>query len=168
MPSFIPALALAVVVAAGPASQHISESELARLASSGKFPVACGDATLAANGLRVKPSIDPDRLRGAAQAFRDCATGPYGLHSNRLALQSNFNAAAALLIAARHEAPASARADAAEARALTQSIIDFRQPAGARGPLRDPDPSPLITDAGRINRDATALLAGLNAAPAPS
>jgi len=168
MPSFIPALALAAVVAAGTVPQHISPDELARLAYDARFPIGCGGATLAANGLRAKPTTDPARLREAAQAFRDCATGPYGLGSNRIAIQSNFSAAAVLLIAARNEPPATARADAAEARALTQSIIAFRQPPGARGPLRDPDPSPLITDAGRINRDATALLAALNAAPAPS
>jgi hypothetical protein len=141
----------------GAPSQAISDGELQRMASAGQYPVACNDAQLAANALRSKPTVE--KLHAAATAFGACAKSPYGIGSNALANQANFAASAALLLAARNEPPAAAANDARAAAELAQTIIVYRRPSNATGPTRNNDPSPHLTDAGRIERDANALLA---------
>jgi hypothetical protein len=158
MISFVQIALLGAMLAAA-AHQSVSDGQLQRWIARGGFPIGCGDATQVANGMRVKPTTDPVALRNAAKTFRACATGPYGLHSSALANASNFAAAAALLLAARYEpAPQQSDADAKGAKALAQTIIDYTRPPNAYAPRANPDPSPLITDAGQIKTDATALL----------
>jgi hypothetical protein len=157
--STITTLALTLLVAAAGTSQSISEGELQRMVTTGRYPIGCQDATLASKGLRAKPTTDPATLHGAVKAFRACATGPYGAGSSALRNQANFNASAALLLAARHEADAAAMTDAQNARTLAQAIVEYRRPDNLRTPGLNNDPSAYRTDAGRIARDAAALLA---------
>jgi hypothetical protein len=148
----------ATLIAAAP--QHVSDGELQLFIARSRFPTGCGSAQTATNALRAKPSTDPAVLEAAAKTYHACAVGPYGLHSNELANLSYFAASSALLLAARHSTdPDTAHHDAKYAAAYAQTIIDFRQTPGNRGFSRPPNPSPLITDAGRIKKDATALLA---------
>jgi hypothetical protein len=160
------ALAISMVAALVPtANQKIADSELQRFITQGHYPSGCSESTLAANGLKTAPTTDPAKLRLAAGTFHACATSPYGISSYALRNKANFSAAAALLLAARYDDPASAKKEASAAKSLAEGIITFTRPSGARGKALDPDPSPYITDAGRIKRDADALLAAL-AAPA--
>ena len=158
------ALALAFATTALHANQSISDGELQRFTYSGRFPLGCQEATLAANGLRAKPSSDPARLHEAARVFHACAVGPYGVGSDRLRNQANFSAAAALLLAARYDQPVTAVRDATDAKTLAQAIVDFRRPRSVQTPGLNNDPSAFRTDAGRIVRDATALLGPISAA----
>jgi hypothetical protein len=152
------ALVATLAATAPNAPQNISNGELQRMASSGQYPVACNDAQIAANGLRSKATLD--KLHAAAKAFRACALSPYGIGSNALANQANFAAAAALLLAARNDEDViNGSRDARMAATLAETIVAYRRPSSATGPSRNNDPSPYRTDAGRIVRDANALLA---------
>jgi hypothetical protein len=154
------ALLLAAVTAvASHGGQHISDGELQRFIYSGRFPIGCSEATVAANAYRANPITDPARLHRLAQTFRACATSPYGLNSDAVRNHANFNTAAALLLAARSEQPAEVVRDATAAQTLAHSIVSYARPSGARTPRYDTyDPSPYRTDAGRIARDAAAML----------
>jgi hypothetical protein len=158
--STVIALVLTLQVAAA-TSQSISEGELQRMVTTGSYPIGCQDATLASKRLRGNPTTDPAALHDAAKAYHACASGPYGAGSSALRNQANFNTAAALLLAARHEADAAAKSDAQTARTLAQAIVDYRRPDNVRTPGLNNDPSAYRTDAGRIARDASALLATL-------
>jgi hypothetical protein len=157
-------LALVFVLTTAPitashAPQRIAESELQRFVDSGRFPVGCSEATLVSNQLRSSPTTDPSRLHDAANVFHACATGPYGANSDALHNQANFRASAALLLAARYEPPADSARDASAAKVLADRIAAYERPTGARTPRYDNyDPSPYRTDAGRIARDAAALI----------
>jgi hypothetical protein len=156
------AFAISLIAALAPAAnQKIADSELQRFITQGRYPSGCSESTIAANTLKAKPTTDAAQLRLAAGTFHACATSPYGVASFSLRNAANFSAAAALLLAARHDDPASARKEAESARTLAQSIVTFTNPSGASGKSRPPDPSPYITDAGRISRDADALIASL-------
>jgi hypothetical protein len=159
--STITTLALTLFVAAAGTSQSISEGELARMATTGSYPIGCQEAALASRGLRAKPTTDPATLHGAVKAYRACAIGPYGAGSSALRNQANFNASAALLLAARHELNVTATSDAQAAGALAQAIVAYRRPDNPRTPGLNDDPSIYRTDAGRIARDAAALPATL-------
>ncbi len=163
MVSILNALALAVIVTAAgpPANQSIPEGELQRFTYVGRYPLGCQEATVTANQLRAKPTTDIARLHAAAQTYHACATSAYGAGSSTLRNQAYFNTAAALLLAARNEAPGPAKIDATDARTLAQGIVDYRRPRSVSSPGLDNDPSVWRTDAGRIARDASALLASI-------
>ena len=157
--TFLAAVVIAATLSPGAAAtQHVSDGELQRFLWQVRFPSGCGDATVTAKTLRARPTTDPATLRAAAATYRACATGPYGVGSNPLANEANFASSAASLLAARHASPAAARADASAARDVSKIVVDYRRPSGPRGPNRGVDLSQFITDAGRINRDAVALL----------
>jgi len=155
-------VAVTIVISAVPANQAISQGELQRFTSIGRYPLGCNDATLAANGLRAKPTTDPALLHEAARVYRACATGDYGTGSSTLRNQANFNAAAALLLAARHEAATDALRDARASKALADVIAGYTHPRSVQTPALNDDPSIYRTDAGRIARDAAALLEAMN------
>jgi hypothetical protein len=149
----------AAAVAASHAAQSISDVELQRFIFGGRFPLGCSDATVAANAYRARATTDPLRLHDVAQTYRACATGPYGLGSDAVRNHANFNAAAALLLAARYEAAPEATRDATAAQTLAREIAGYARPSGPRTPRYDNNaPSPYRTDAGRIARDAAAIL----------
>ncbi len=152
-------LVTALATASVHPNQRISDGELQRFTYAQRFPLGCQDATLTANRLRAKPTTDPSQLLEVANTYRACANGPYGQGSNALANKANFAAAAALLLASRYDTPGNARDEAAAARALADAIADYRRPESVRTPAFNNDPSPYRTDAGRIARDAAALLA---------
>jgi hypothetical protein len=154
-------LALGTLLALAHPAQSVSDTELQRFVSRSRFPLGCGDARLAADAMRAHPTTDAATLAADARAFQACAASPYGTQSFALTNVSNFATAAAALLAARYaQAPAEARHDAQEAADATQTIVDFRWPAEGPG-VRNVggNPSPFITDAGRIRHDALALLA---------
>jgi hypothetical protein len=155
------AVALAVlIVAVAAANPSVGDGELQRFTWSGTFPAGCTDAREAGRELRAQPTTDAPRLHAAATAFLACADGPYG-RTYAVRNLGRFNAAAAYLLAARHEPSAAAQADAQKAHTLAGDVAAFRQPATATGNrMNQGQPSSLETDALRIQRDAAALLGG--------
>jgi hypothetical protein len=154
-------LVLVAVLATAPAhaNQSISDGELARFTYAQQFPLGCQEAAYTSNRLRAKPTTDPATLHEAANTFLACAASPYGEGSSALFNRATFAAAAAFLLASRNEAAPQAARDASLARQLAASIVDYRRPNSVRTPALNNDPSPYRTDAGRIVRDATSLLA---------
>jgi hypothetical protein len=155
-------LALGTLLALAQPAQSVSDTELQRFVSRTHFPLGCGDARLAVDAMRAHPTTDPAALDADVRAFQSCAAGPYGTRSFALTNVSTFATAAAALLAARYAAtPADAHRDALDAADASATIVDFRWPSEGPG-VRNVggNPSPDITDAGRIRRDALALLNG--------
>ncbi len=161
-------LAAGITAAPGAANQRVSDGQLLRFVYEGNYPIGCQDAALATYALRAKPTTDPAQLHADAERFRTCALGPYGQGSDALRNRANFAAASALLLASRYEPAADAVRDAAAAQTLAEQIVGYRRPDGVREPSRNNDPSPLRTDAGRVARDAGALLASAGNGGTPS
>ncbi len=144
------------------APQAVTDAELQRFVGHSHFPLGCGDARDAARAMRANPTTDPQTLADDVHAFQACAAGPYGTQSFALTNVSNFATAAAALLAARHAAtPGDARAQAQRALDAAATVTGFRWPPEGPG-IRNVggEPSPLVTNAGRIQRDAQVLLNG--------
>jgi hypothetical protein len=155
----IAALSPSLAVAAGmSAQQSVTTGELQRYIYQANYPTWCGAAGQAAREMRVKPTTDPKALHGVMKAnIPQCANTPYAQQHPALWNTAVFAAAAAALLAARHEPAAEALRDATHAQNWSDDIVKYmRQPTGAAG-----TPSMYRTNAGRIHSDAVALIASL-------
>lgn len=138
------------------AKQGISNGELLRFIYTARYPLGCVDADAAARALRQNPTSDVATLHHIMAVDLACARGPYGLHSRELANGAITSASAAALLAARHESGADALRDARAARAGSKRVVDDRKDYHFQ-------PSIFTEMAGRINRDANALLEAMRA-----
>ncbi len=151
------------------ATQSVTTGELQRYIYQANYPTWCSAAGDAARHMRANPTTDPARLHAVMNANIDqCANQPAGQRSAPLWNTAVFGAAAAALLAARHEPlPASLR-DAKYAQKWSAMIADYQHQPGATSGPGSYNPSMYRTNAGRINRDAVALIAALQAPAAPS
>ena len=155
--------AVARAATAVSAPQSVTTEELQRYIYQASYPTWCGAANQAAMEMRVKPTTDPKTLHGVMKAnITECANTPYAQQRPALWNTAVFGAAAAALLAARHEPAAAAIQDATHAKNWSADIVKFTHtPGPAHGGPSGNTPSMYRTNAGRINSDATALLAGL-------
>jgi len=167
--ALVPSIAAAVAPISAP--QQVATGELQRYIYAPSYPNWCMAAGEAARKMRVKPTTDPNTMHAIMNAnVLQCANTPYARQHATLWNTAIFAASAAALIAARHEPPSQAFQDATHAKNWSATIAGFtRADAGASG-LNSGTPSMYRTNAGRINSDAIALLAAIQAAtasPAP-
>jgi hypothetical protein len=164
----IPSLTIAATFISAP--HGVSNEELQRFIYAPNYPNWCGASGQAAREMRVNPTTDPKTLHGIMRAnIVDCANSSYAQSHQALWNTAVFGAAAAALLAARHEPPAPALRDATHAKNWGADLVKFTY---QRGTYRaSGQPSQYRTDAGRINRDAIALInaivAHYSGAPAP-
>ena len=167
------ALSTAVARAAAPVSapQGISDGELQRFIYLQGYPMFCSESAQMARDMRAKPTTDPKFLHKVMKAnIGECANTQQAQKAPAVWTTAVFAGAAAALLAARHEQPAQALQDAKHAEQWSNDLVNFeRQPGYANvGPGQNYSPSMHRTDAGRINRDAAALIKALHAAKASS
>jgi hypothetical protein len=156
---------LAVAASSISAPQSVTTEELQRYIYQANYPTWCGAAGLAAREMRVKPTTDPKTLHGVMKAnIAQCANTTYAQQHAALWNTAVFGAAAAALLAARHEPPAQALRDATQAKSWSADIVKFTHQPGAAnmGPGTN-TPSMYRTNAGRIHTDAVALINAIKA-----
>jgi hypothetical protein len=165
----LPSAVLAASTAAAP--QGVTGGELQRYIYQAQFPSWCGDAGMVAREFRVKPSTDPKTLHNVMKTYIACANGSYAQNHPALWNTAIFGAAAAALLAARHEGSQTALRDATYAANWSQDIVNFTHQPGAGNPGPGSNtPSMYRTNADRMHKDATALIAAFSKAhtsPAP-
>lgn len=168
----LPVLLITPLLAATSVSapQEVPNGELQKFIYLGTYPTWCGDARVATQKMRANPSTDPAFLQEIMVAtIQKCANTSYVLQRPPLWNQAVFAGASAALLAARHESPADAERDAMHAKNWSAEIVAFVHKPGPGHPGPGQNiPSALRTDAGRINRDADALLAALKNVRHPS
>jgi hypothetical protein len=165
---FLAAPSVALAVTAYQATQNVTDVELQRYIYEMTFPSWCGDATVAAHDMRVNATTDPQKLHAVMKADIDhCANTSWVQERPAVWNTAVFSAASAALLAARYEPPAAALPDAASARDWSAIIAGFtHQPgAGRPGPGMNM-PSMYRTNAGRINKDAIALISAIQSSAA--
>jgi hypothetical protein len=148
------------------AAHGVTAGELQKFIYSGIYPNWCGAAGQAAREMRVKPTTDPKVLHGIMKAnITECANTSYAQQRAPLWNMAVFGAAAAALLAARHEPPGLALRDATHARNWSADIVKFthNNPYALRNTN---SPSMYRTGAYRMNQDAIALIAAINASMA--
>jgi len=138
------------------AHQSVPDGELLRWIYTLTFPTQCPAAGQAVRNLRVKPTTSPTAMHATANAFLECAKTDWAKAHNGLYNMSVFGAAAAALIAARHEPPAAALNDAHFAKKVSAAVASYTSPNS-----NYINPSKFRTEANQINADATALIAAL-------
>jgi hypothetical protein len=148
------------------APQSVTTQELQRYIYQANYPTWCGAASQAAREMRVKPTTDPKTLHGVMKAnITECANTPYAQQRPALWNTAVFGAAAAALLAARHESAAAAIQDATHAKNWSADIVKFtHSPGPGNGGPSSNTPSMYRTNAGRIHNDANALLEALQKA----
>ncbi len=171
--TLLPAVAIAASTVS--ASQSVTTDELQRFIYQADYPTWCGAAGAAAREMRAKPSTDPKTMHGIMKAnIPECANTSYAQSHPALWTTAVFGAAAAALIAARHETGAQALEDAHHAKTWSGDLAGFVHtpgPAMMGRPGASTTPSMYRTNAGRINRDAIALISALKSsasAPVPN
>ena len=143
------------------ATQQVPTGELQRYIYQAQYPQYCLAANQAARDMRAKSSTDPATMHAIMKAnIPECANLQQAQNNLPVFTTAVFAAAAAALIAARHEPPAQAVTDATHARNWGNDLAKLTRNT------QYGTPSMYRTNAGRIATDATALLAALNAAPA--
>jgi hypothetical protein len=159
------ALVLALIpIGALGASQKISDGELQRFIVNLRFPGTCGAASQSVNAMRSKPTSDPARLHPMIATFVECARGPWTSTNGSLFNMAVFAASSASLLAARYETGTAAFSDAQNAAHGADLIVNYQhglRPGQSANNVNQYAPSVYLTDAGRIKRDAAALLATL-------
>jgi len=157
----VPVSALAATGASVP--QSVPTAELQRYIYQANYPNWCGAAGQAVREMRVKPSTDPKVMHGIMKAnITECANTPYAQQHAAVWNTAVFGAAAAALIAARHETGAAAIQDATHAKNWSEDIVKFtHQPGAGSGGPSQYTPSMYRTNANRMHGDAVALLAAL-------
>lgn len=145
------------------APQSVTTQELQRYIYQASYPTWCGAASQAAMEMRVKPTTDPKTLHGVMKAnISECANTPYAQQRPALWNTAVFGAAAAALLAARHEPPAAAIQDATHAKNWSADLVKFtHSPGPGNGRPTTNTPSMYRTEAGRMHDDAVALLSAL-------
>jgi hypothetical protein len=142
-------------------TQKVPTAELQRYIYQARYPGFCLSADTAARNMRAKPSTDPAAMHAIMTAnIPECANTNFAQSNLPTFTTAIFGAAAAALIAARHEAGPAAIADATHARNWGADLAKMTRDNG------EGTPSMYRTDAGRISRDAIALLAAIEAVPA--
>ena len=162
--ALVPVAAWAVTPVTAP--QSVTKDELQRFIYEPNYPTWCGDAGQAAREMRVKPTTDPKFLHGVMKAnIPNCANTTYAQQHPALWTTAVFGAAAAALLAARHEGPPQALQDATHAKTWSQDLVNFQRTPGymATGPGSAETPTMYRTNAGRINKDAVALISAIKA-----
>jgi hypothetical protein len=159
----IPSLALAVNAVSAP--QSVTTDELQRYIYQADYPTWCGQSGQLARDLRAKPTTDPKTMHAIMKAnIAECANTSYAQSHPALWTTAVFGAASAALLAARHETGAQAMKDAEHAKKWSSDLVNFvHQPGPAMmgRPGANTTPSMYRTNAGRINRDAEALITAL-------
>jgi hypothetical protein len=159
----VPSFALAVNAVSAP--QSVTTDELQRFIYQANYPTWCGQSGQLARELRVKPTTDPKTMHAIMKAnITECANTSYAQSHPTLWTTAVFGAASAALLAARHETGAQALKDANHAKTWSGDLVGFvHQPGPARmgAPGAGTTPSMYRTNAGRINRDAIALIDAL-------
>jgi hypothetical protein len=159
----IPLGLLAVTTAT---NQSVPTTELQRYIYQAKYPIWCGNATMTANQMRAKPSTDPKFMHEVMKAnIAECANTQFAQQNPAVWNTAVFAAAAAALIAARHEEPPQSIRDATHAKKWSKVLVNFVHQPGAAVPGPGNNiPSMYRTDAGRMHNDAVALLGSLQTA----
>jgi hypothetical protein len=96
--------------------------------------------------------------------FVECARGPWAASNGGLFNSAVFAASSASLLAARYETGSAAFSDAQNAAHGADLIVNYQhglRPGQSANMVNKYAPSAYLTDAGRIKRDATALIASL-------
>jgi hypothetical protein len=138
-------------------TQKVPTGELQQYIWQARYPGFCMAAQTAARDFRAKPVTDPDTMHAIMKAnIPECANTNYGQNNLPVFTTAIFAAAAAALIAARHEPASAAIADATHARNWGHDLAIMTRDNGQG------TPSMYRTNAGRINTDAIALLAAIN------
>lgn len=150
------------------ANQGVTNTELQRYIYTPNYPTWCGAAGEAAREMRVKPTTDPKTLHAVMKAnITQCADTSWVQQRPAVWNTAVFSAAAAALLAARHEQPAHALRDATLAKNWTQDLVNFTHQPNASMPGPGMNlPSQYRTNAGRMNRDAVALISAVQASSA--
>lgn len=164
---------LAFVTSVSP-PQEVPNGELQRFIYMGRYPTWCGEAQVLVGKMRANPTTDPAFLHEVMVAtIKNCANTQHALQNAPLWNQAVFAGASAALLAARHQSLSVALRDATYAKDWSAEVINFvhRPGPGRPGSGRN-IPSNFRTDAGRINRDADAMIAAIHQAsggtrPAP-
>ncbi len=159
----IPSIALAVNSVSAP--QSVTTDELQRFIYQADYPTWCGQSGQLARELRAKPTTDPKTMHAIMKAnISECANTSFGQSHPALWTTAVFGAASAALLAARHETGAQALKDADHAKKWSNDLVNFVHTPGPGmmgRPGANTQPSAYRTNAGRINRDADALIAAL-------
>ena len=156
------AAALTTLAVAVP-QQELTNGELQRFIYQPNYPTVCGAAAQAAREMRVKPTTEPAFLHRVMKAnITECAATQWAEQHPPLWNTAVFGAAAAALLASRHEPPGEALRDARHAKDWAEDLMGYvHQPgAGMPGPGKN-IPSMYRTDAGRIHRDALAIISSI-------
>ena len=133
--------------------QSVPNGELIRYVYNVTFPMGCDQAAQMARNLRFKPETDPATMHKVMASYMACANGPYGKGSYAVSNTATYAASAAALLAARQETGAQALQDAHFAKKASGVVLAYRH--------NNYTVSAYTTNASRINKDATALIAGL-------
>ncbi len=142
-------------------TQKVPTGELQRYIWQARYPGFCLAADTAARNFRAKPVTDPATMHAIMKAnIPECANTNYAQNNAGVFTTAVFGAAAAALIAARHEPASAAIADATHARNWGSDLAKMTRDNGQG------TPSMYRTNAGRIATDARALLAAIQGAPA--
>jgi hypothetical protein len=135
--------------------QSVPNGELIRFVYNVSFPMGCDQAAQMARNLRFKPATDPKTMHAVMASYMACANGPYGKASYAVSNTATYASSAAALLAARQETGSQALRDAHFAKKASGVVLGYRH--------NNYTVSVYTTNASRINKDATALIAGLTA-----
>jgi hypothetical protein len=142
------------------AQQGVTTGELQRFIYAPTFPMVCGDAAQVAAQMRVHPASDPKTMHHVMKVYTACTKTRAAGSNSALWNTALFGAAAAALLAARHEPLPDSLTDAGYAKSWSEALVKFERGYNSN------QPSYYRTGADRMHTDAVALIAAIKAAPA--